>query len=106
MLTSAGDCRSEIDGYCQGTEPGEGRLADCLTQQLVAEAQPTASTSESQRPFGDACRHALDIYRRDRAENINLNLPLGKGMTLTDVQLVIRGMQLHWDIGSNRLTLV
>ncbi len=95
MLTSAGDCRSEIDGYCQGTEPGEGRLADCLTQQLVAEAQPTASTSESQRPFGDACRHALDIYRRDRAENINLNLPLGKGMTLTDVQLVIRGMQLH-----------
>ena len=75
MGAPAGDCRSEIDGYCSGVQPGEGRLADCLTQQLLVQEQPKGSTP---RPFTDACRAELDLYRRSRAGSINSNLPLGE----------------------------
>ena len=70
----AGKCRSEIDMFCLGVEPGERRLADCLQTQLAAEAAPDFSGPHQ---WTDGCRAELDAFMMETATNINKNLPLG-----------------------------
>ena len=46
---SAGECEDEIEEYCEGTEPGEGRLAECLTRRLIKESSGKAEEGGSSR---------------------------------------------------------
>lgn len=39
-MNSAGKCREDINQFCLGVEPGENRLAGCLSGRLQLEAQP------------------------------------------------------------------
>lgn len=72
-ISSTGACRGEINSYCLGMMPGYGRFADCLTQRL--NLTPELAT---QGHFTKECVQDLEVYRRERARNINMNLPLAK----------------------------
>jgi hypothetical protein len=54
-LLCTGNCTAEIKQYCDGIEPGEARLADCLQEQV--EAEETDSTTAEKGEFAAAaCR--------------------------------------------------
>jgi hypothetical protein len=53
----AGECEEEVDTFCQGIEPGEGRLADCVSKQVEGQelgnaegAQPGAQILGARPP--------------------------------------------------------
>jgi golgi apparatus protein 1 len=73
-VSTIGACRNQIDFFCQDIVAGEGRIADCLGQQLAEEQQ---GKYEGTNKLTDDCKKELDDFRIDRSTNINKNLPLG-----------------------------
>ena len=70
VMSSAGDCKAEVDQYCFEIKPGEGRLAKCLQQQL--EEQAKAANSDPK--ITEACKQELDDFLIDRSGTITVCL--------------------------------
>lgn len=69
-LPGAGACEQDIERFCAKVEPGEGRLAGCLSEQLEAEA--TGDTvGELQCRAGDGWAHTQFA---GAAESVERNL--------------------------------
>ena len=64
----------EVDQFCFEVQPGEGRLAKCLDDQLVEEGKPAYKGSK----VSDGCKTELDTFKISRAENINKDVPLAE----------------------------
>lgn len=69
-------CATEIKNYCKDIEVGEGRLSDCLSEQITqSEAGGDESDSVS---VSEDCKEAVFQFKIRRDSNINANLPLAK----------------------------
>ena len=51
LCTAAGNCQVEVAKYCASTSAGEGRLADCVSDQ-IAESE-VVTDGKGKRPPGD-----------------------------------------------------
>ncbi|KAJ9518654.1 hypothetical protein QJQ45_018663 [Haematococcus lacustris] len=105
-IDSAGNCEPEAKLYCSDVNAGEGRLADCLSDQ-IAESETDSSASGELHKFcwalsggmlqglfhgvmtwhahsscegsvSDACREDVYQFKIQRSTNINLNVPLAR----------------------------
>ncbi|KAL6765625.1 hypothetical protein V8C86DRAFT_2455787 [Haematococcus lacustris] len=75
-IDSAGNCEPEAKLYCSDVNAGEGRLADCLSDQ-IAESE-TDSSASGEGSVSDACREDVYQFKIQRSTNINLNVPLAR----------------------------
>ncbi len=74
-MSPAGKCTKEIDAYCKDVGLGEGKVADCLSDQITE--QDTASPKEGEGISAD-CREDVFNFKIERSTNINKNIPLGE----------------------------
>ena len=70
----AGSCNVEVDQFCYEVQPGEGRLAKCLDDQLVEEGKASYKGAK----VTDSCNAELDKFKIERAGNINKDVPLAE----------------------------
>ena len=70
----AGACNVEVDQFCYEVQPGEGRLAKCLDDQLVEEGKNAYKGAK----VTDGCKAELDKFKIERASNINKDVPLAE----------------------------
>ncbi|KAL6765630.1 hypothetical protein V8C86DRAFT_2455912 [Haematococcus lacustris] len=75
-IDSAGNCEPEAKLYCSDVNAGEGRLVDCLSDQ-IAESE-TDSSASGEGSVSDACREDVYQFKIQRSTNINLNVPLAR----------------------------
>ncbi|KAL4439883.1 hypothetical protein ABPG75_002884 [Micractinium tetrahymenae] len=69
-----GPCKASIRKFCRKVEPGEGALASCLLEQMLA-----AEGDDSQHErLPRACADQLDSFMEAFTANVNANLPIAK----------------------------
>lgn len=74
-VATTGACAAEFDTLCAGTAaPGEGRFAECLTQNLRQQESGNFGGSL----VSDQCKEELASFKQDRATNINKDISLAK----------------------------
>jgi len=73
-VATTGNCAVAFDQFCKSVLPGDGRFADCLTEQMQQEENGNV---EGQM-LSDQCKNEVRAFKADRATNINKNLPLAK----------------------------
>ncbi|KAK9816541.1 hypothetical protein WJX72_001742 [[Myrmecia] bisecta] len=71
-VATTGNCSGDIRAFCDWREPGESRLADCLTQQMTEEEKGNVDGKK----LTEACKQELADFRIDAASNINKDVPL------------------------------
>ncbi|KAK9838535.1 hypothetical protein WJX81_005974 [Elliptochloris bilobata] len=71
-VATTGTCAGDVENFCTGTKPGEGRLAACLTKQQTEEEKGNIEG----KTLTDECKAELASFKIDQGENINKNLPL------------------------------
>lgn len=74
--TDDGSCKAEIKNYCSDVEAGEGKLADCLSEQIAQSEVGDDSTDSVS--VSDECRETVYQFKIRRDSNINANIPLAK----------------------------
>ena len=70
-VSTINNCSIDIDVFCTNVQPGEGRIAKCLSQQLEEETLGNAQG----RTVSDGCKLELRGFKISRSQNINLNVP-------------------------------
>lgn len=75
-IDPSGNCVVEVKKYCGELTAGEGRLANCLSDQ-IAESE-SVDSEEGTDTISDSCREDVYQYKILRNTNINLNVPLAK----------------------------
>lgn len=73
-ISTVGSCEQGIEQFCRKVEPGEGRLAECLTEQLEEEEDGDSKG----HVVSDDCWEELSAFKMDRATNVNKDVPLAK----------------------------
>jgi len=75
-VTIEGNCAPEIKQLCSDVTAGEGRIADCLSDQITESEM--ADSEDGTGAISDACREEVYQFKITRNANINLNIPLAK----------------------------
>ncbi|GFR44890.1 hypothetical protein Agub_g6234 [Astrephomene gubernaculifera] len=75
-IDDEGKCAKEIEKYCDDVDEGEGKLADCISEQIDASESPEGS--DDAPDISDECREEVFAYKVQRNSNINANVPLAK----------------------------
>jgi len=73
-ISTTDGCNEDVDRFCPDVKPGEGRLAECLTNQLSDEEN--GKTADNGGKLSDVCKEEIRAFKAERATNINLNLAL------------------------------
>ncbi|KAL4443753.1 hypothetical protein ABPG75_011490 [Micractinium tetrahymenae] len=73
-VSTVGACEQDIDWFCAKVEPGEGRLAACLSEQL----EEGAAADTVGHTVSEGCYEELSAFMVDRATNINKDVPLAR----------------------------
>lgn len=73
-IATTGNCQEDITRFCLEVKPGEGRLTECLTNQLSDEEMGKASDEGGK--LSDGCKDEMRALKAERATNINLDVVL------------------------------
>lgn len=71
-VSTTGACANDIEHFCAGIKPGEGRISTCITKQLDAESAGNVDG----RKISSECSEEFRMYKADRATNINQDVKL------------------------------
>ncbi|EFJ50582.1 hypothetical protein VOLCADRAFT_103797 [Volvox carteri f. nagariensis] len=75
-IDDEGKCAKEIEIYCDDVDEGEGKLADCISEQIAATEVPESTDDVPE--ISDECREEVYAFKVHRNSNINANVPLAK----------------------------
>ncbi|KAG1672451.1 hypothetical protein FOA52_013237 [Chlamydomonas sp. UWO 241] len=73
-LLPTGACKADIKSFCDDTQAGEGRLAQCLTDRV----RETKAGNKAGRKLSKKCTEDLAAFKIDRSSNINKDVPLAR----------------------------
>jgi len=73
-ISTTDGCNEDIDRFCPDVKPGEGRINECLSNQLNDEE--TGKTADDGGKLSEVCKEEIRAFKAEGATNINLNLVL------------------------------
>jgi Golgi apparatus protein 1 len=75
-IATTGGCTEDVTRFCLEVKPGEGRLNECLTNQLNDEENGKAADEGGK--LSDTCKDEIRAFKAERATNINLDIILAE----------------------------